>query len=264
MTQLLRHNRFARALLAMNFKASLMQRGAFAMQVLFMVLNNLTFFVFWWALMHRVPSVRGWRLGDIQVLFGVVAAGFGLAVTIAGGVRHLGRFIEDGTLDTLLTQPRPVLMYALGLRLQASGLGDLLSGIAFIAYSGRVAWRALPLVVLAIVASALVFIACGVVFFSLAFWLGQVETLARQLWELLITFSLYPEPLFGGPLRLVLFTLLPAGFVGYVPARLIEQPTLARALLLVAVAGVYLAIAAGVFDRGLRRYTSGSRFGTFG
>ena len=264
MTYFLRHGHFARGLLAMNFKASLMQRGAFAMQVLFMVLNNLTFFVFWWALMHRVPSLRGWRLGDIQVLFGVVAAGFGLAVTIAGGVRQLGRFIEDGTLDTLLTQPRPVLMYALGLRLQASGLGDMLSGMAFIAFSGRVAWSALPLVVLAIVASALVLVACGVVFFSLAFWLGQVETLARQLWELLITFSLYPEPLFGGPLRLALFTLLPAGFVGYVPARLVEQPTLARAVLLVTVAGVYLAIAAGVFDRGLRRYTSGSRFGTFG
>ena len=102
------------------------------------------------------------------------------------------------------------------------------------------------------------------VFFSLAFWLGQVDTLARQLWELLITFSLYPEPLFGGPLRLVLFTLLPAGLVGYVPARLAEQPSLTRALLLASVAVAYVALAAIVFDRGLRRYTSGSRFGTFG
>jgi hypothetical protein len=45
------------------------------------------------------------------------------------------------------------------------------------------------------------------------------------LWELLITFSLYPEPLFGGMLRLVLFTFLPAGFVGYVPARLLRSPS---------------------------------------
>jgi ABC-2 type transport system permease protein len=264
MTRLLQHGTFARALLATNLKAALMQRGAFAIQVLFMALNNLTFFVFWWALMHRVPSVRGWRIGDIQVLFGVVAVGFGLAVTVAGGVRHLGRLIEDGTLDTLLTQPRPVLLYALGLRLQASGVGDMLSGIALIAWSGRVGWRAFPFLVLAVVASAVMCVACGVVFFSLAFWLGQAETLARQLWELLITFSLYPEPLFGGPLRLVLFTLLPAGFVGYVPARLVEQPSLARALLLMSVAILYLALAATVFDRGLRRYTSGSRFGTFG
>jgi ABC-2 type transport system permease protein len=256
--------RFARALLATNVKATLMLRGAFVVQVVFMALNNLTFFVFWWALMRRVPDLRGWRLGDMQMLFGVVAAGFGAAMTLAGGVRHLGRFIDEGELDTLLTQPKPILVHALGMRLQASGFGDALSGIAFIACSGQVSWRALPVVVLAIVASALVLVASGIVFFSLAFWLGPVETLARQLWELLITFSLYPEPLFGGVLRLVLFTLLPAGFVGYVPARLVRNPSIADGLLLTAAAAGYLAIGVAVFNRGLRRYASGSRFGTFG
>jgi ABC-2 type transport system permease protein len=256
--------RWARALLATNLKATLMLRGAFAMQVVFMALNNLTFFVFWWVLMRRVPVLRGWRLGDIQVLFGVVAAGFGLGVTLAGGVRHLGRLIDEGGLDTLLTQPKPVLVHALGLRLQASGFGDVLSGIALIGCSGHVSWRVLPSVMLAILASAVVVVACGIIFFSLAFWLGNVETLARQLWELLITFSVYPEPLFGGTLRLFLFTLLPAGFVGYVPAHLARSPSVTLALLLVAASGSYLALAAVVFECGLRRYASGSRFGTFG
>src|SRR5262249_40134229 len=210
---------FACALLATNLKASAALRGAFAMQVVFMILNNLSFFVFWWVLMRRVPNVRGWRLGDIEVLFGVVASGFGLAVTFAGGVRHLGRLIHEGELDTLLTQPKPVLLHALGLRLQASGFGDVLSGIAFIAWSGQVSWRGAPLAALAIAASALVFLACGIVFQSLAFWLGNVEAVARQLWDLVVTFAVYPEPLFGGVLRLVLFTLLPAGLVGYLPAR---------------------------------------------
>ncbi|PYQ95952.1 MAG: hypothetical protein DMF97_16145 [Acidobacteria bacterium] len=123
---------------------------------------------------------------------------------------------------------------------------------------------ALPVVVLAIVASALVLVASGIVFFSLAFWLGRVETVARQLWDLLITFSLYPEPLFGGVLRLALFTLLPAGFVGYVPARFVQKPSIADGVLLTAAAAGYLAIGAAVFNRGLRRYASGSRFGMFG
>ena len=66
-----RHSiRFAAALLATNLKASLMLRGAFAMQVIFMALNNFTFFVFWWVLMRRVPEIRGWRLTDIELLFG--------------------------------------------------------------------------------------------------------------------------------------------------------------------------------------------------
>jgi ABC-2 type transport system permease protein len=255
---------FTGAVIGTNLKAAAMLRGAFALQIVFMMLNNATFFVFWWVLMRRVPNIRGWELGDIQVLFGVVAVAFGLAVTFAGGVWDLGRIIDEGELDTLLTQPMPVLLYALGLRLKASGFGDALSGVAFIALSGRVSWEAVPYLALAIVASAAVLVACGVLFFSVAFWLGRVDTFARQLWELLITFSLYPEPLFGGMLRLALFTVLPAGFVGYLPARVVQTTSIADALALLAAAAGYLAFAVAVFERGLKRYSSGSRFGTFG
>jgi viologen exporter family transport system permease protein len=255
---------FTRALVATNLKAALALRGAFVIQVVFMALNNLTFFVFWWALMGRVTTIRGWRLGDIQMLFGLVAAAFGLTITVAGGVRHLARFIEDGDLDTLLTRPRSVLVHAIGMRSQPSGFGDLISGLLFMACSGQISWRSTPVVVMVIAASALIFVACGVVFFSLAFWLGRVETVATQLWELLVTFSLYPEPLFGGTLRLVLFTVLPAGFVGYVPVRILHAPSLTNVAILVCVAIGYAGIAAVLFNRGLRRYASGSRFTTFG
>jgi viologen exporter family transport system permease protein len=255
---------FARALAATNLKANLALRGAFVVEVVFMALNNFTFFVFWWALMKRVPVLRGWHLNDVELLFGIVAAAFGLTVSLAGGVRYLGRFIDDGDLDTLLTQPKAVLVHALGLRSQPSGFGDLLSGLILIAWSGRLSWQTIPLVAEAILASAVVLIASGIVFFSLAFWLGQVDTVARQLWEMLITFSLYPEPLFGGSLRLALFTVLPAGFVGYVPVHLVRDPSWIEAGALASAAGVYLTLAVLVFDRGLRRYSSGSRFTTFG
>jgi ABC-2 type transport system permease protein len=255
---------FVRALVATNVKAAAMLRGAFTLQVLFMILNNATFFIFWWALMRRVPHLGGWTLADVQVLFGIVATGFGLAVTFAGGVWDLGRIIDDGELDTLLTQPKPVLLHALGLRLKASGFGDVISGAAFLAFSGRVTWSAVPFVTTAILASAVVLVACGIVFFSFTFWLGRVDTLARQLWELLLTFSLYPEPLFGGVVRLALFTILPAAFVGHLPARIARTQSVADALILLAAAAGYLAFAVAVFGRGLRRYSSGSRFGTFG
>jgi ABC-2 type transport system permease protein len=255
---------FIRALVATNLKATLALRSAFVIQVVFMALNNFTFFVFWWALMGHVTTLRGWRLSDVEMLFGIVAAAFGLTVTLAGGVRYLGRLIDDGDLDTLLTQPKSVLVHALGMRAEPSGFGDLISGLIFIAWTGQISWRTTPIVVLVIVASALIFVACGIAFFSLMFWLGRVETVATQLWELLVTFSLYPEPLFGGALRLVLFTLLPAGFVGYVPVRILHAPSLASVATLLLVAVAYVCVAVLLFDRGLRRYSSGSRFTTFG
>ena len=256
--------RFVAALLATNLKASLMLRGAFAMQVIFMAVNNFTFFVFWWVLMRRVPDIRGWRLTDIELLFGVVAVAVGLTITVAGGVRYLGQFIEEGELDTLLVQPPPVLLYAVGMRSQSSGFGDMVSGLILIALSGHVSWVDTPRVVVAIVAAALVFAASGILFFSAAFWLGKSDTVARQMWELVITFSLYPEPLFGGVLRLVLFTVIPAAWVGYMPAHVARQASAGQLLLLVSAAAGYLALAAGTFQCGLRRYASGSRFGVFG
>jgi ABC-2 type transport system permease protein len=263
-TQLLRTTRFARALFIASLKAALILRGAFAMQVVFMALNNLTFFVFWWILMRRVPEIRGWHLAQVQVLFGIVAVAAGLAVTLAGGVLHLARLIDEGGLDALLVQPQPVLLHALGLRLQPSGFGDILSGLILIGWSGQVSWIDTPRVAMAVVTASLVAVASGVVFFSLPFWLGRVDTLARQLWDLLITFSVYPDPLFGGALRLILFTLIPAGWVGYVPARVARETSVGPLLLLGAAAGIYTMLALTVFRFGLRRYASGSRFGTFG
>jgi ABC-2 type transport system permease protein len=103
-------------------------------------------------------------------------------------------------------------------------------------------------------------VASCVLFNSIAFWFGRVETASRQLFESLITFSLYPEPLFGGAMRLLLFTLVPAGFVGYLPARLVRDPSGEVIAELVVAAVGYSAAAWFVFERGLRAYSSGSRF----
>lgn len=58
---------------------------------------------------------------------------------------------------------------------------------------------------------------------GLAFWRERIDPLARQLWEFLLTFSVYPSPLFSGALRLVLSTLVPAGSIGYLPLSLVRN-----------------------------------------
>jgi ABC-2 type transport system permease protein len=232
--------------------------------MIFMALNNATFLVFWWVLFDRVEGLRGWQGPEVLLLFGVSAAGFGIMAAVAGGALHLSRFIDEGALEPLLTQPKPTLLYALGCRSQASGFGDFLSGIAFIALSGYLSWSTVPLILFGVLASALIFTATCVLLFSLAFWLHRTHTLSRQLLDITITFSLYPEPLFGGGLRLVLFTVIPAGFVGYLPASLVRTASVADAALLGFGCLAYGWLALRVFRGGLSRYSSGSRFGIFG
>lgn len=256
--------RFAAALLGTSVRATLALRGAFLLQMSFMALNNVVFFVFWWLLFTRVPAIRGTTLSDMALLFGLVATSFGCAVILGGGVHRLGRLIHEGELDAYLTQPKPALLYVVASQTRASGLGDVASGLGLIAFSGAIRPSAIPALCVAVFASALVLIASAVVYQSLAFWLGRTETASRQLGDALITFSLYPEPLFGGALRVALFSVLPAGFVGHLPARLVREPSLCAAAVLLGAAAAYVAVACWVFDRGLRSYRSGSRFSAFG
>ncbi len=256
--------RFAAALLATSIRAAMADRGAFILRAAFMALNNGIFFTFWIVLLWRVPQIRGYELADVAVLYGVVAVAHGLATFVAGGMLSLARTIDDGELDALLTQPKPTLLYAVGLRSSPAGLGDIVSGLIMIALSGRVGVAGIPLVIVAGVAGAVVLVATAVLLHSAAFWLGRTEAVSRQLYETTLLFSLYPDTLFSGPLRWMLFTLVPAGFVGYLPANLIGAPSLRSALAIAVGVTAYGVAAAWVFQHGLRTYSSGSRFATFG
>jgi ABC-2 type transport system permease protein len=256
--------RFASALVATAIRSSMAERGAFIMRVVFMAVNNAIFFTFWIVLLSRVPQVNGYALGDVAVLYGIVAVAHGLSAFVAGGLQYLARFIHDGELDALIAQPKPTLLYAAGLRSQPNGLGDVLSGLVMVALSGRVGLLGIPLVIAAGVAGCIVLMATCALLHSAAFWFGRTESVSKQGYESTLFFSLYPDTLFTGPLKLILFTVIPAGFVGYLPAQLIRSPDAATALAVATAVAVYAALAIWVFTRGLRAYSSGSRFATFG
>ena len=251
---------FAAALLATSVRATLALRAAFWLQAGFMVANNLLYFATWWIFFARFRDVGGWQLRDLAALFGVVAAGWGTAGVLAGGVRELARQITEGELDAFLTQPKSVLLQSVSARSRASGFGDVVSGLVLIYASGLVDLWSLPLVVVAVALSATTFLATGVILHASAFWLDRSESLAMSLWEFMIPFSSYPPTLFSGALRIVLFTVIPAGFIGFLPVGLLRAFSPGDLALACAGALAYAALAVGVFRRGLRHYESGSRW----
>ncbi len=72
------------------------------------------------------------------------------------------------------------------------------------------------------------------------------------------TFSLYPITLFDGTAKLLLFTLIPAAFIGAVPAAFVRAFSWSTLLQLMAASLAFMSLAGVVFHRGLRRYESGS------
>ncbi len=116
--------RFLIGVWRMNLKAAVSLRGAFLLQTFMMFVNNLLYHALVGAV-RRFEQIRGWRMADMLLLYGLVAASFGLAVVAGGGVRELGRVILDGGLGSYLTQPRRAGLGShvatLGLRLRRPG-----------------------------------------------------------------------------------------------------------------------------------------------
>ena len=74
----------------------------------------------------------------------------------------------------------------------------------------------------------------------------------------LITFATYPEKLFTGAVKVVLYTVVPAGFVAYIPVGLLHEWDWGWALVLLAGTIGSVSVASTTFTVGLRRYQSGN------
>ncbi|MFN7971399.1 MAG: ABC-2 family transporter protein [Acidobacteriota bacterium] len=250
--------RYVAASWGASLRAAMEYRGAFLMQALFMVANNFIFLAFWGVFFRRFQTVRGWRIEDMALLYGVSASGFGLAVVLMGGCLDIARRISSGGLDTWLLRSRSVFVQAGTSQMRLSGFGDLASGVILFAASGPLRPSRIALYAAMTIVSATVMVAFVTICHSASFYIGRAEDLANQGMYALITFALYPSGLFVGPSRFVLYVLIPAGLMSYTPANLLRHFSWSEAALLGAGVAALATAAALAWTIGLRRYESGN------
>jgi ABC-2 type transport system permease protein len=77
----------------------------------------------------------------------------------------------------------------------------------------------------------------------------------------LISFSTYPMDIFNGAVRLLLFTVLPAGFISFIPLQLLHRFTWPLVGIMIAATLIIVLLAASIFELGMRRYESGNLMG---
>jgi ABC-2 type transport system permease protein len=253
---------FLLALWQANLLAAMEYRVAFLSQMVGMMVNNAIYFIFWILFFDRFKAIRGWELGDMLLLFAVVATGFGAAVVLFGNVISLTEIIAGGRLDYYLSLPRPVLLHALASSSIPSGWGDFLYGVLCFLAAGQLSWDACLRYLFGVLVSMTLFCSILVIVHSATFWLGQADVLAAQVFNAILTFSMYPITMFDGAAKFLLFTILPAAFIGAVPTGFVRtfSWTIFGQMLLVTT--IFLTLAIVVFHRGLQRYESGSAIQT--
>jgi ABC-2 type transport system permease protein len=241
-----------------NLQGALEYRLSFVSQVVAMLLNDLVWLIFWLAYFTAFPLVAGWDRTDIITLWAVIAAAFGLADSLFGGTFRLAGMIVRGELDFFLALPKPPLLHMLVSRMNLTAPGDVAFGLLVYGLLVRPSPVEMFLFALFMITGAIIFVAFGVLSQSLAFWLGNAEGLAQQFFNALITFSTYPTTIFRGIVKAALFSVIPAGFIAYVPVQLLRSFSwpMFGGLLLFTMTTLVAALL--VFERGLRRYESGN------
>src|SRR5215510_5056820 len=201
-----------------NLLSAMEYRMSFLLQVFGMMLNDFMYFIIWIIFFQQFKEVRGWGVNDMYVTFGILASAFGLMSMLFGNALFLSEIINKGRLDYYLSLPRPVLLHTVSSRMISSGMGDFTYGFLSYGLSGQFSWDGFLRFVLATLLAATVFAAFLILVQSLAFWLGMMSNLTALALNAVITFGIYPITLFDSYAKLILFTLIPAAFMGAVPA----------------------------------------------
>ncbi|MFC5632870.1 ABC transporter permease [Streptomyces bullii] len=171
----------------------------------------------------RVEELGGWSLPEIAFLYGLSSVAFGLADLLIGSIERLGRRVRDGTLDTLLVRPAPVLAQMAADRFALRRLGRITQGSLVLGYaltSLDIAWTPLKLLLMPVTMLSGGALFCAVFVAGAAF-----QFLAQDAAEVQNAFTYggttllqYPPTVFARDLVRGVTFVLPLAFVNWVPA----------------------------------------------
>ncbi|MFD4260568.1 ABC transporter permease [Streptomyces sp. NPDC058534] len=171
----------------------------------------------------RVDALGGWSLGEVAFLYGVAGVSFGLADLAVGSMERLGRRVRDGTLDTLLVRPAPVLAQVAADRFALRRLGRVTQGVLILVYALvllDIDWTAAKLLLMPVMLLSGAGIFCAVFVAAAAF-----QFVAQDASEVSNAFTYggttmlqYPPTVFALDLVRGVTFVVPLAFVNWLPA----------------------------------------------
>ncbi|SEF03163.1 ABC-2 type transport system permease protein [Streptomyces sp. Ag109_O5-10] len=171
----------------------------------------------------QVRSLGGWSLPEVCFLYGLSATAFGVADLVLGSMDVLGARIRDGSFDTLLVRPAPVLAQIGADRFALRRLGRITQGgvaLGWALVSVDVAWTPAKvlLVPLTLAGGAAIFCALFVAGAAFQFLAQDAAEVQNAFTYGGTTLLQYPPTVFGKDFVRGVTFMLPLAFVNWVPA----------------------------------------------
>ncbi|WP_037671540.1 ABC transporter permease [Streptomyces griseus] len=207
----------------LNFRAQLEYRTEFLMMIAVGAIWQVSVLVFATVLLTRFTGMGGWNSSDVLLIPATRMLAHGLFVLVLGRIHALGRFIQEGVIDTYLVRPMPVHRQVQLQFFPTNAIGDLTVAaglmVGAIARSdldwtaGRITYLVAAVFGGMLLEAALfTVVACASLRFPAADYWG------RWLEELLGTFGSYPLNVLPRAVGGLLTFGLPLAFVAYFPA----------------------------------------------
>ena len=213
-----------RRLLGAALRSQLQYRASFAFDLLGTMLITVTEFGALALVFGRFGDIRGWTLGEVAFLYGLLELSFGLMDMVFAGFdpARFGQEVRKGSFDRLLLRPLSVTWQVLGSDLTLRRLGRIALGVGIFVLAltlNPVVWTPGKVLYLPLVVLGMVLFFGGLFVFgaTVTFWTVESSEATNILTYGSSFVISYPMHIYGDPLRRV-FTVFPAIFLNYYPA----------------------------------------------
>ncbi|MFD7557173.1 ABC transporter permease [Streptomyces sp. NPDC059835] len=182
-------------------------------------------FVAIYIMFSHVDVLGGFTLPEIALLYGTASASLGLADLLIGNTDRIGVRIRDGSLDTMLVRPVPLLAQVAADRFALRRLGRVAQGLGVLGWalwelSAELDWTVgkVLLVPVMIVSGAGIFGAVMVAGAAFQFLAGDAAEVQNSFTYGGNTMLQYPPTVFAKDLLRAVTFIVPLAFVNWLPA----------------------------------------------
>ena len=233
----------------------MLNKVTFLSNIFFMILNNASFIIQWIILYSIKDNVGGYTIKQVYLLWGLAASTYGVAHFFFKNAFILSDTINNGKLDSYLIQPKNVLLSAITSDVEPAALGDLLYGYIMLFLSGITISKFILFTILSILGGISI-TSISIILSSLSFWFQKTDMITSTHHSLMTSFATYPEGIFKGITKIILFTIVPVGIVNYIPIRIISEFNIYLFLIVFLVAVLFTTLSFIIFNIGLKKYSS--------
>ena len=233
----------------------MLNKVSFFSNIIFMILNNASFIIQWVIIYSIKKNIAGYDLKDIILLWGMASGTYGISRFFFKNAFQLSDTITNGKLDAFLVQPKDILLSCITTDVEVSALGDIIYAYIMLFIYGF-SIKNILFYTFFMIAGGLIVVCVSIIFSSLSFWFIKADLISDTANSLMIHFATYPDGIFKGIAKIILYTIVPVGISTYLPVSIIRDFNIYYFMIIIGVCIFLIGLSYVIFYKGLRRYSS--------